>query len=224
MLTVLGVLLLRTMPCRSSGTTGRCTPRWFWGSIAAAFGAIYAFGYGGRRWARIPAIFFATVAGVALFASLPWHWFVGWDFGLPLWPVLLIVLGAIGWCGAIAAGHKPPAAPMRDGRGVADQSISCRASLALDPRGSFQATVRVRSTAHTATWARDLRFNLLRMFATWRTAVPSAITKFFPRSAVGAAAHDQPDHFPLSLGQWAGYHRPLRPGRTRLVQWPGARA
>jgi len=62
------------------------------GSIAAGFGAFYAFGDGGRRWARIPAIFFASVAAVVLFSSWPWHWF-GFGFGAPLWPVLLIVLG-----------------------------------------------------------------------------------------------------------------------------------
>ncbi len=77
MLTLLGVLLAALVL----------------GSIAAAFGTIYAFGYGGRRWARTPAIFFACVAGVVLFAAWPWHWFVGWGFGLPLWPVLLIVVG-----------------------------------------------------------------------------------------------------------------------------------
>ena len=62
------------------------------GSIAAFFGTIYAFGGLRRRWARIPAIFFASVAGVVLFTAWPWHWF-GFGFGMPFWPVLLIVLG-----------------------------------------------------------------------------------------------------------------------------------
>ena len=63
------------------------------GAIAAAFGTIWAFD-GGRRWARIPAIFFASVAGVVLFAAWPWHW-LGLGFGLPGWPLLLIVLGVL---------------------------------------------------------------------------------------------------------------------------------
>src|SRR5260370_575545 len=35
----------------------------------------------------------ASVAGVVLFASWPWHWFVGLGFGLPFWPLVLIGLG-----------------------------------------------------------------------------------------------------------------------------------
>ncbi len=93
MLTVLGLLLLahNAMPIESH--EGPLHAALVLGSIAAAFGAIYAFGYGGRQWARILAIFFASVAGVVLFATWPWHWFVGWGFGLPLWLVLLIALG-----------------------------------------------------------------------------------------------------------------------------------
>ena len=63
------------------------------GSIAAAFGALYAFGYGARNWARVPALFFASIAGVVLLAAWPWHWFFGWGFGVSLWPILLIVVG-----------------------------------------------------------------------------------------------------------------------------------
>jgi hypothetical protein len=59
------------------------------GSIAAFFGTIYAYG---RRWARIPAILFGTIAGVVLFSSWPWHWF-GFGLGIPFWPLLLIVFG-----------------------------------------------------------------------------------------------------------------------------------
>jgi hypothetical protein len=61
------------------------------GSIAAGFGALYGFGDGGRRWARIPAIFFASVAAVALFGSWPWHWI---GLGTPLLPVAIIGVGA----------------------------------------------------------------------------------------------------------------------------------
>ena len=93
MLTVLGVLLLAHNALPTPLQEGPLHAALVLGSIAAAFGTIYAFGYGGRRWARTPAIFFACVAGVVLFAAWPWHWFVGWGFGLPLWPVLLIVVG-----------------------------------------------------------------------------------------------------------------------------------
>jgi len=93
MLTVLGVLLLAHNALPVELHAGPLHASLVLGSIAAAFGAIYGFGYGGRRWARIPAIFFASVAGVVLLAAWPWHWLVGWGFGLPLWPVLLIVLG-----------------------------------------------------------------------------------------------------------------------------------
>jgi hypothetical protein len=93
MLTVLGLLLLAHNALPSELHEGPLHAALVLGSIGAAFGTIYAFGYGGRRWARIPALFFASVAGVVLFAAWPWHWFVGWGFGLPLWPVLLIVLG-----------------------------------------------------------------------------------------------------------------------------------
>src|SRR5258708_4013206 len=90
MLTVLGVLLVAHNALPIEQHDSPLHAALVLGSIAAAFGAVYAFGYGGRRWARIPAIFFASVAGVVLFASWPWHWFDGWDFGLPLWPLLLI--------------------------------------------------------------------------------------------------------------------------------------
>ena len=93
MLTVLGVLLLAHNAMPIERHEGPLHAALILGSIAAAFGAIYAFGSGGRRWARIPAVFFASVAGIALFAALPVHWFVGWGFGLPMWPVLLIMLG-----------------------------------------------------------------------------------------------------------------------------------
>jgi hypothetical protein len=93
MLTVLGVFLLAHNAMPIELHEGPLHAALVLGSIAAAFGAIYAFGYGERRWARTPAIFFASVAGVVLFAAWPWHWFVGLGFGLPLWPVLLIVLG-----------------------------------------------------------------------------------------------------------------------------------
>jgi hypothetical protein len=93
MLIVLGVLLLAHNAMPIELHEGPLHAALVLGSIAAAFGTIYAFGYGGRRWARIPAIFFASAAGVVLFAAWPWHWFVGWGFGLPLWPVLLILLG-----------------------------------------------------------------------------------------------------------------------------------
>jgi hypothetical protein len=95
MLTVLGVLLLAHNSLPSELHEGPLHAALVLGSIAAAFGTVYAFGYGGRRWARRSAIFFASVAGVVLFAAWPWHWFVGWGFGLPLWPVLLIVLGLL---------------------------------------------------------------------------------------------------------------------------------
>ena len=93
MLTVLGVLLLAHNAMPIELHQGPLHAALVLGSIAAAFGTIYAFGYGGRRWARLPAIFFASVAGVVLLAAWPWHWLFGWGFGLPLWPVLLIVLG-----------------------------------------------------------------------------------------------------------------------------------
>jgi hypothetical protein len=92
MLTLLGALLLahNLMPIELH--EGPVHAGLILGSVAAAFGAIYAFGYGGRRWTRMPAILFASVFGVVVFAAWPWHWFVGWGFGVPLWPVLLIVL------------------------------------------------------------------------------------------------------------------------------------
>jgi hypothetical protein len=62
------------------------------GSIGAGFGAIFAFGEGKRRWARVPAVFFGTLAAVAFFASWPWHWL---GFGLPFWPLLLILVGLL---------------------------------------------------------------------------------------------------------------------------------
>jgi hypothetical protein len=63
-------------------------------SFAAAFGALYAFTDVGRRWFRLGAIFLGTLAAVALFASGPWSmWNIG--FGMPLWPVGLIVLGLL---------------------------------------------------------------------------------------------------------------------------------
>ena len=93
MLTVLGVLLLAHNALPIEVHEGPLHAALILGSIAAAFGAIYGFGYGRRRWARIPAIFFASVAGVVLLAAWPWHWFAGLGFGLPLWPVLLIALG-----------------------------------------------------------------------------------------------------------------------------------
>ncbi len=93
MLTVLGVLLLAHNAIPSELHESRLHATLVLGSIAAAFGAIYGFGFGGRRWPRLAAIFFASMAGVVLVAAWPWHWFVGWGFGLPLWPVLLILLG-----------------------------------------------------------------------------------------------------------------------------------
>ena len=93
MLTLLGVLLLAHNALPTEMHEGPLHAALVLGAIAAAFGAIYAFSYGSRRWARIPAIFFASVAGVVLLATWPWHWLSGWGFGLPLWPVLLIVLG-----------------------------------------------------------------------------------------------------------------------------------
>ena len=93
MLTVLGVLLLAHNAMPIEQHDGALHAALVLGSIAATFGAIYAFGYGGRRWARISAILFASVAGVVLFASWPWHWFVGLGFGLPFWPLVLIGLG-----------------------------------------------------------------------------------------------------------------------------------
>jgi hypothetical protein len=62
------------------------------GSLAAGFGALYAFDAVGRRWARLPAMFFGTVAAVALFAAWPWHWFA-FGFGAPFWALVLIVVG-----------------------------------------------------------------------------------------------------------------------------------
>jgi hypothetical protein len=93
MLTVLGVLLLAHNAIPSDLHESPLHAALVLGSIAAAFATIYAFGLGGRRWARIAAIFFASMAGVVLFAAWPWHWFTGWGFGLPLWPVLLILVG-----------------------------------------------------------------------------------------------------------------------------------
>src|SRR5438067_12203809 len=93
MLMVLGVLLLAHNALPIALHEGPLHAALVLGSIAAAFGAIYAFGYGSRRWARIPAIFFASVAGIVLLTAWPWHWLAGWGFGLPLWPILLIGLG-----------------------------------------------------------------------------------------------------------------------------------
>ena len=94
MLTVLGVLLLvhNAMPLELHD--GPFHAALVIGSIAAAFGAIYAFGYGARNWARVPAILFASIAAVVLLAAWPWHWFFGWGFGISFWPLMLIALGA----------------------------------------------------------------------------------------------------------------------------------
>jgi hypothetical protein len=62
------------------------------GAFAAGFGAVYAYAGAGRRFTRLAAIFFGTLAAVALFAAGPWTlWSFG--FGVPLWPLLLIGLG-----------------------------------------------------------------------------------------------------------------------------------
>lgn len=65
--------------------------------IALVFGALYAFGVLRQRWVRIPAMFFGSLA-VALFFHILFfhtgsHDFFG--FGVPIWPVLLIVVGLL---------------------------------------------------------------------------------------------------------------------------------
>jgi hypothetical protein len=92
-LTVLGALLLAHNLLPSELHESPLHAALMFGSVAAAFGAIYAFGYGRRRWARFPAVVFAGIAGLALLAAWPWHWFVGAGLGLPLWPLVLIALG-----------------------------------------------------------------------------------------------------------------------------------
>jgi len=90
MLIVLGVFLLAHNALPTELHDSPLHAALILGSIAAFFGSIYALGGVGRRWARIPAIFFGSVAGVVLLAAWPWHWF---GFGLPFWPLLLITLG-----------------------------------------------------------------------------------------------------------------------------------
>ena len=65
------------------------------GCIALVFGAFYAFGLVGQRWARIPAFFFGSLA-VALFFHMLFFHSGEHDipgFGLPLWPLVLIIAG-----------------------------------------------------------------------------------------------------------------------------------
>src|SRR4051794_14172021 len=61
-------------------------------AIAAAFGALYAFGNVGRRFFKVAAVFFGAIAVVAWFASAPWQW-VGFSLGMPFWAVVVILGG-----------------------------------------------------------------------------------------------------------------------------------
>lgn len=92
-LTILGSLLLAHNLLPIQLHEGPLHAALVLGSIAAAFGTIYAFGYGKRRWARFPAIVFAGIAGVTLMAAWPWHWFVDAGPGVALWPLALVALG-----------------------------------------------------------------------------------------------------------------------------------
>jgi uncharacterized membrane protein len=60
-------------------------------AFAFGLGAIAVFADTRRRFVRMAATFFGSIALVAFIASEPWQWTFG--FGVPLWPVLVIAVG-----------------------------------------------------------------------------------------------------------------------------------